>query len=80
MREKETLQKLKDIATLNQFLYMDKDNFIEYNQDDGTTLEIRIDENLDYISNYAKSCGALSHLVPLRVYKFNEFNYIDRYN
>ena len=67
MREKETLQKLKDIATLNQFLYMDKDNFIEYNQDDGTTLEIRIDENLDYISNYAKSCGALSHLVPLRV-------------
>ena len=67
MREKETLKKLKDITVLNQFLYMSEDNFIEYNQDDGTTLEIRIDENLDYISNYAKSCGALSHLVPLRV-------------
>ena len=67
MREKEILQKMKEVTILNQFLYMDKDNFIEYNQDDGTTLEIRIDENLDYISNYAKSCGALSHLVPLRV-------------
>ena len=67
MREKEILQKLKDITVLNQFLYMSEDNFIEYNQDDGTTLEIRLDENLDYISNYSKSCGALSHLVPLRV-------------
>lgn len=67
MREKEILQKLKDVATLNQFLYMSEDNFVEYNQDDGTTLEIRIDEDLDYISNYTKSCGALSHLVPLRV-------------
>ena len=67
MREKEILQKLKDIAILNQFLYISEDNFVEYNQDDGTTLEIRIDEDLDYISNYSKSCGALSHLVPLRV-------------
>ena len=67
MREKEILQKLKDIAILNQFLYISEDNFVEYNQDDGTTLKIRIDEDLDYISNYSKSCGALSHLVPLRV-------------
>lgn len=67
MREKEILQKLKDITILNQFLYISEDNFVEYNQDDGTTLEIRIDEDLDYISNYSKSCGALSHLVPLRV-------------
>lgn len=63
MREKEILEK----TILNQFLYMSEDNFVEYNQDDGTTLEIRIDEDLDYISNYTKSCGALSHLVPLRV-------------
>lgn len=67
MREKEILQKLKDVATLNQFLYMSEDHFVEYNQDNGTTLEIKLDENLDYISNYSKSCGALSHLVPLRV-------------
>lgn len=67
MREKETLQGIKEVTILNQFLYMNEDNFIEYNQDDGTTLEIRIDENLDYISNYSKSCGALSHLVPLKV-------------
>ena len=67
MREKETLKKLKDITVLNQFLYMNEDHFVEYNQDDGTILEIRIDENLDYISNYAKSCGALSNLVPIRV-------------
>ena len=67
MREKEILEKMKEVTILNQFLYMSEDNFIEYNQDDGTTLEIRIDEDLDYISNYSKSCGALSHLVPLRV-------------
>jgi hypothetical protein len=67
MREKEILQKMKEVTILNQFLYMDKDHFVEYNQDDGTTLEIKLDENLDYISNYSKSCGVLSHLVPLRV-------------
>lgn len=67
MREKEILEKMKEVTILNQFLYMSEDNFVEYNQDDGTTLEIRIDEDLDYISNYSKSCGALSHLVPLRV-------------
>lgn len=67
MREKEILEKMKEVTILNQFLYMSEDNFVEYNQDDGTTLEIRIDEDLDYISNYTKSCGALSHLVPLRV-------------
>lgn len=67
MREKEILQELEDVTLLNQFLYMNEDNFIEYNQDDGTTLEIRLNENLDYISNYSKSCGALSYLVPLRV-------------
>lgn len=58
---------MKEVTILNQFLYMNEDNFIEYNQDDGTTLEIRLNEDLDYISNYSKSCGALSHLVPLRV-------------
>ena len=67
MREKEILEKMKEVTILNQFLYMNEDNFIEYNQDDGTTLEIRLNEDLDYISNYSKSCGALSHLVPLRV-------------
>lgn len=67
MREKEILEKMKEITILNQFLYMSEDNFIEYNQDDGTTLEIRLDEDLDYISNYSKSCGALSQSIPLRV-------------
>ena len=67
MREKEILEKMKEVTILNQFLYMSEDNFVEYNQDDGTTLEISIDADLDYISNYTHSCGALSHLVPLRV-------------
>ena len=67
MRDRDTLKLIEDIAKLNQYLYMNEDHFIEYNQDDGITLEIRLDENLDYISKYAKSCGALSHLVPLRV-------------
>ena len=64
MRNNEMLEKIKEVATLNQFLYMDKDNFVEYNQDDGTTLEFRLDEDLDYIYNYAKYCGALADLAP----------------
>lgn len=49
MREKETLSLFNDIAIFNQYLYMNEENYIEY--DNGiTTLKIRMNENCDYIA------------------------------
>ena len=49
MREKETLSLFNDIAIFNQYLYMNEENYIEY--DNGiTSLEIRMNENCDYIA------------------------------
>ena len=58
MRIKDTLKLMEEITILNQFLYMDENNYVEFKNGDFIRI-LKINENLASIKN--------SSLIPLKV-------------
>ena len=61
MRNKSDLKLMEEITILNQFLYMDENNYVEFKNGDFIRI-LKINENLDYIASIKNSS-----LIPLKV-------------
>ena len=61
MRNKDDLKLMEEITILNQFLYMDENNYVEFKNGDFIRL-LKMNENLDYIASIKNSS-----LIPLKV-------------
>lgn len=61
MRNKDNLKLMEEITILNQFLYMDENNYIEFRNGDFIRV-LKINNNLDYIASIKNSS-----LIPLKV-------------
>lgn len=61
MRNKDNLKLMEEITILNQFLYMDENNYIEFRNGDFIRV-LKINDNLDYIASIKNSS-----LIPLKV-------------
>lgn len=61
MRIKDTLKLMEEITILNQFLYMDENNYVEFKNGDFIRI-LKINENLDYIASIKNSS-----LIPLKI-------------
>lgn len=61
MRTKDNLKLMEEITILNQFLYMDENNYIEFRNGDFIRV-LKINDNLDYIASIKNSS-----LIPLKV-------------
>ena len=54
MRTKDNLKLMEEITILNQFLYMDENNYVEFKNGDFVRI-LKINENLDYIASIKNS-------------------------
>lgn len=61
MRDKDILKLMEEIAILNQFLYMEENNYVEFKNGDFIRV-LKINENLDYVASIKNFS-----LIPLKV-------------
>lgn len=71
MRSKDILKEFEDITILNQYLYMNEDNYIDY-FNGITTLRIKMNEDCEYLAINL----AFPNLKPLKISSDMSINFI----
>ena len=71
MRNKDILQEFEDVTLLNQFLYMNEDNYVDY-FNGITTLRIKMNEDCEYLAINL----AFPNLKPLKCSNDMTINFI----
>lgn len=71
MRSKDILKEFEDITILNQYLYMNEDNYVDY-FNGITTLRIKMNEDCEYLAINL----AFPNLKPLKISSDMSINFI----